>query len=359
MDMPLAPAPLLAVLRELAAGQALATDRIALAAGLDHEELEAALPQLVDHGVRRDDAGLWRASAGVDLLDRARLDFLLAASCPRVCRAQILGVTGSTNDDARGLLEQVADDASRPRVVLAEAQAAGRGRRGRHWQSPVASNLYLTQIEPLPGGPDSASGLSLAVGVAVAEAIERVHGIDISLKWPNDLLVCGRKLGGILVELAVVRGRCHALIGMGINVRLPGYVARAIDQPWIDLATLGVEAPARNETAAAVVSSVRAMAETFRIRGFDARLRARWQSRDPYFGRAIVVSSSDGAINGVARGIDDRGEFLVDTPHGRRAVGAGEVSIRLAGDDADPGGPAHALAAAPESVDARVVEQDA
>ena len=336
MDVHLAPAPLLAVLRELAAGQPLTTARIAVAAELDAHALETARAQLADHGVRRDEDGHWFAPAGVDLLDRTRLDFLLAAACPRACRTEIRGVTGSTNDDARALLEDDADDARRPRVVLAEAQAAGRGRRGRGWQSPVASNLYMTQIEPLQGGPETARGLSLAVGVAVAEALDRVHGIDVALKWPNDLLVEGRKLGGILVELAMVRGRCHALIGVGVNVRVPAYVARAIDQPWIDLATLGAEAPVRNETAAGVISAVRIMAEAFRADGFDAHMRARWQARDPFFGRTVVVGSPQGTVTGVARGIDEAGELLVDTPDGRRALGAGEVSIRLANGAAIP-----------------------
>lgn len=330
MDVPLAPAPLLAVLRVLAAGQTLTTERIAGAAGVEAEALEAAASQLADQGVLRRGADAWCAPEGIDLLDRARLDLLLAASCPRACRAEVLGVTGSTNDDARRLLEEVADDSQRPRVVLAEAQAAGRGRRGRSWQSPVASNLYLTQLEPLRGGPETARGLSLAAGVAVAEALERVHGIDVALKWPNDLLVEGRKLGGILVELALVGGRCHALIGIGVNVRLPAHVARAIDQPWIDLATLGVDGPTRNETAAAIVASVNTMAETFRANGFDARLRARWQSRDPFFDRAVVVSNRDGAVSGIARGIDDDGELLLETAAGRRVLSAGEVSIRLA-----------------------------
>lgn len=226
MDVPLEPAPLLAVLRELAAGLPQTPQHLVEASGLQPGALDAARAQLADHGVTRAADGAWLAPEGLDLLDRARLDFLLAAACPRSCRAEIRGVTGSTNDDARSVLEEEADDARRPSVVLAEAQAAGRGRRGRGWQSPVASNVYLTQIETLRGGPETARGLSLAVGAAVAEALERVHGIDVDLKWPNDLLIEGRKLGGILVELALVRGRCHALIGIGVNVRVPAYVDR-------------------------------------------------------------------------------------------------------------------------------------
>mgnify|MGYP006284056651 CR=1 FL=1 len=331
MDVPLEPALLLAVLQELADGRPRSRARLAAAVDLDPSELQGALAQLADHGVREDREARLCVPGGVDLLDETRLAMLLATRSPRPPAFELRGVTGSTNDDARALVEAGDGDDRSPRVVLAEAQISGRGRRGRSWQSPVASNLYLTQIEALAGGAETARGLSLAVGVAVAEALERLHGIEVALKWPNDLLVAGRKLGGILVELAMARGRVHALLGVGVNVRLPAYVALGIDQPWVDLASLGVAPPARNETAAAIVSSLRETAERFRIAGFDATLRARWQDRDPFFGCPVEVSGGDGAVVGVARGIDAAGELLLDTAEGRRSIGAGEVSIRLRG----------------------------
>lgn len=328
MDLPLAPASLLALLRALADAEPRSPDELAGALNLDARTLRDALPLLADHGVRRMRDGRWRLPGGADLIDRTHLQARLAATTRLRYDVNVRDVTGSTNDDARALLDARRGVGAYP-VVLAEAQASGRGRRGRPWQSPVASNVYLTQVEPLPGGPEAARGLSLVVGVAVAEALERLHGVDLDLKWPNDLLVGRRKLGGILVELALVGGRLHALIGIGINVRVPGYVARRIDQPWTDLAHEVTAPSSRNEVAAAVIAGVGEGVADFRAVGFDARTRARWQARDPFFDQPVCVTSVDGAFEGIARGIDDTGELLVDTPAGRRRIGAGEVSIRL------------------------------
>jgi BirA family biotin operon repressor/biotin-[acetyl-CoA-carboxylase] ligase len=328
MDPPLAPASLLALLRVLADAEPRSIAELATAVDSREDSLRAALPVLADHGVRRLRDGRLCLCAGADLLERARVEDQLAAITRARYHLDVRGVTGSTNDDARALLDGARTDGAAP-VVLAEAQASGRGRRGRPWQSPVASNVYLTQVEALPGGPESARGLSLVVGVAVAEALERLHDLDVSLKWPNDLLVRRRKLGGILVELAMAGGRLHALIGIGINVRIPAYVARRIDQPWTDLASEAGSAASRNEIAAAVIGSVGAAVEAFRGSGFDARTRARWQARDPFFGLPVMITSADDVMEGIARGIDRDGELLVDTPTGRRSIGAGEVSIRL------------------------------
>ncbi|MDZ7824717.1 MAG: biotin--[acetyl-CoA-carboxylase] ligase [Gammaproteobacteria bacterium] len=153
----------------------------------------------MDHGVRRRRDGSLRIPGGLELLEAAAIEAALAGPRGRATPVEVLGITGSTNDDARGRL---ASGGRPPFAMLAEAQQSGRGRRGRQWSSPVASNLYLTLAEALPGGPESSRGLSLAVGVAVAEGLARVSGVDVDLKWPNDLLVGGAKLGGILVELA-------------------------------------------------------------------------------------------------------------------------------------------------------------
>ena len=220
--VPLPAARLLSVLRTVAAEGRLSVPDLAARAGLDASELAAAADQLLSHGLSTAPDGAWSGAA--DLLDASLIEPLVVARTRRPCALAVLGITGSTNDDAREALAGAPVEelpaADQTRVVLAEGQEKGRGRRGRPWQSPVASNVYLTQIERLPGGPQSARGLSLVVGVAVAEALERLHGVNVQLKWPNDLLVGGRKLGGILVELAPAGSACCALIGVGINVRV-------------------------------------------------------------------------------------------------------------------------------------------
>lgn len=334
MHTALAPERLLQLLAMLADGSPRTVGELATLAGLDPAELDAGIDLLVDHGVRRRRDGSLRIPGGLELLEAAAIEAALAGPRGRTTPVEVLGVTGSTNDDARGRL---ASGGRPPFAVLAEAQQSGRGRRGRQWSSPVASNLYLTLAEALPGGPESSRGLSLAVGVAVAEGLARVSGVDVDLKWPNDLLVGGAKLGGILVELAETGDRTVAIIGIGLNVRIPDYVAHGIDQAWTDLVRAGAVDRSRNALAGGLIASLGDTLDHFREHGFDARLRARWQTRDPFFDRRIVATGVQGTLHGIERGIDESGELLIETDSGMERVGAGEVSIRLAPEAHDAG----------------------
>lgn len=324
-----APAPerLLDVLSALADGQPISVDDLASRAGVTSAQLTDWLGQLADHGVRQRRDGTLRIPGGLELLDAERIRARSVGFDGPDLPVEVVPITESTNDDVR---ERLAAGARPPYAVLAEAQTSGRGRRGRSWASPVASNLYVTLAEALPEGPESARGLSLAVGVAVAEGLDRVTGVDVDLKWPNDLLHGGRKLGGILVELAQGPSGTAAVIGVGLNVRVPPYVAAGIDQAWTDLSGLGAGEVSRNELAGAIVASIHQTLTHFRAHGFDALLRARWQSRDPYFDRRIVVSGEHLRLEGTERGIDDDGQLLIATDQGVERLGAGEVSIRLA-----------------------------
>ena len=335
MHTALAPERLLQLLAILADGSTKTADELADRVGLEPGELQIGIDLLVDHGVRqRRDGGL-RVPGGIELLEAAAIEAALADLQARPMPVEVLGVTGSTNDDAR---RRLGSGGRPPFAILAEAQQSGRGRRGRQWSSPVASNLYLTLAEVLPGGPETSRGLSLAVGVAVAEGLDRVSGVDVDLKWPNDLLVDGAKLGGILVELAEAGDRTVAIIGIGLNVRVPDYVARSIDQAWTDLTRSGAVEPSRNALAGGLIASLGATMDHFREQGFDARLRARWQARDPFFGRRIVATGAQGVLCGSERGIDESGELLIETDSGMKRVGAGEVSIRLAPEGAGQDG---------------------
>src|SRR5690606_4226150 len=121
-------------------------------------------------------------------------------------------------------------------VLLAERQTAGRGRRGRHWASPLAANLYLSASRRYGGGLARLGGLSLAAGTAVAEALRALGASGVQLKWPNDLVIGGRKLGGLLVEgSGEPAGAARAVVGLGLNVRMPETEGGRIDQPWTDL----------------------------------------------------------------------------------------------------------------------------
>lgn len=327
MTSVLPPETLLQLLQALADGTARSADEVAASVGLPASQLLAGLTQLADHGVRQRSDGSLRIPGGLELLHRGTIEKGALAFGGSALDVELRGVTGSTNDDARAAF---AAGASVPFAVAAEAQQAGRGRRGRQWSSPVASNLYITMVEGLPGGVEASRGLSLAAGVAVAEGIGRVTGLDVDLKWPNDILHGGRKLGGILVELAEAPSGSAALIGVGLNVRVPDYVGREIDQAWTDLHRCALAELSRNELAGAVIAAMSRTLDHFRAHGFDALLRSRWQARDPFFDRRIVATSSAAVLEGTERGIDDEGQLLIDTASGLQRIGAGEVSIRLA-----------------------------
>jgi BirA family biotin operon repressor/biotin-[acetyl-CoA-carboxylase] ligase len=209
-------------------------------------------------------------------------------------------------------------------VLIADQQHAGRGRRGRAWHSPRDANLYLSLYLHLPRGARQAAGLSLAVGVAAAEALHALGAPAVQLKWPNDLLARERKLGGILVELA----GAGAVIGLGLNVRMPAG-APDFDRPWCDLASLGVALP-REAVAAALLDALLPALARFRDAGLDAALRARWERLHAHAGRAVRILEGEHSWEGEALGLAEDGALRVATAQGERRVHGGDVSLRPA-----------------------------
>lgn len=221
--------------------------------------------------------------------------------------------------------EGIADGAE---ALLVEGQSGGRGRRGREWRSPLASNLYLSLARRYAGGLARLGGLSLAAGVAVAEALQSL-GIAVRLKWPNDLLVDGRKLGGLLVEGGGEHaGPVRAVIGLGLNVRMPEDAARGIDQPWIDLAEAAPRATSRNALAAAVLERLLPALEAFDREGLEP-FRERFAAFDALRERDVAVTGAGDALHGLALGLADDGGLRIRLKNGEvRTVHAGEVSVR-------------------------------
>lgn len=219
-------------------------------------------------------------------------------------------------------------------VLLAERQTDGRGRRGRNWASPLAANLYLSLARGFDGGLARLGGLSLVAGVAAAEALRALGFEGVQLKWPNDLVVVEdshlRKLGGLLVEGGGEHaGPVRAVVGLGLNVRMPAAHGRAIDQPWIDLATLASGAPpSRNAVAAALLAALLPALARFDRDGLPAFL-SRHGELDALAGRAIMLHGGDGDRTGTALGLAADGALRVRLDDGQvRAFHAGEVSVR-------------------------------
>lgn len=211
-------------------------------------------------------------------------------------------------------------------VLLAESQSAGRGRRGRSWRSPPGSGIYLSLAWRFESGLTGLSALSLVAGMAAAKTL-RVHGASsVGLKWPNDLWAANQKLGGCLIDISgSAEGPCEAIIGLGINVDLPQ--AEGIDQPWTDLARLGVGTN-RNHLAADLINSLSDHAERLDRHGFAAFIDD-WPDYDLLAGREITVTAARGEpLNGTASGVDQQGRLGLDSDQGRQWIAQGEISVR-------------------------------
>jgi BirA family biotin operon repressor/biotin-[acetyl-CoA-carboxylase] ligase len=216
-------------------------------------------------------------------------------------------------------------------VISAEQQTAGRGRRGRAWVSPFARNLYLSVAWQYHQGAAVLEGLSLAVGVAVARALVASQLPPVQLKWPNDIVSEGAKLGGVLLEMTGdAAGACQVIVGIGLNVAMPAPAAAAIDQAWTDIETLGnAVRPGRNTLLAAVLNELLPLLAGFEQAGFAA-WRDEWQALDANAGQSVVLHTGAREVAGIARGVDQRGALQLETATGMQSVYGGEISLRRA-----------------------------
>lgn len=213
-------------------------------------------------------------------------------------------------------------------VLLAEQQTGGRGRRGRQWASPLAAHVYLSLARHFSGGLARLGGLSLVAGVAAAEALHALGSDSVRLKWPNDLVADGRKLGGLLVEGGGEQGGpVRAVLGVGINVRMPPAFGASIDQPWIDLSALQTPPPSRNQLAAALIAHLVEALELFDDQGL-APFLPRYARLDALWGRQVDVRGDAASFCGDYDGIAEDGALRLRTVDGVRQFHAGEISVR-------------------------------
>ena len=273
----------------------------------------------------------YQLPGGLELLDEAVIRAGLTESARGLLGdLDLYDLADSTNARA---LEALDSGQGHRRVILAEKQSAGRGRRGRSWASPFAGGVSLSIGWQFNGGVQLLEGLSLAVGVALARALQEFEVPDVRLKWPNDVWCRGRKLAGVLLELSGdLTDRCAVVVGVGINMRLPPSAADAIEQPWIDLAQVrpGI---GRNQLAAAMLNHLLPLLDGYPASGF-ATWRAAWQSLDQFAGEAVCVQSAQQRWCGIARGVDRSGALLLEISDERdgtselRTFHGGELSLR-------------------------------
>ena len=226
------------------------------------------------------------------------------------------------------LLERARSGALSNTVCLAEYQTAGRGRRGRHWISPLGANLYLSLLLRLQMSPQAIAGFSLVCAIALVRALEEMGVEGIGLKWPNDLVWQRRKLAGILLELSgEAYGEHRLIIGFGINVAMPMDSGMEIDQPWVDLLQITKTNISRNRLAAALLNHLSRYLALYQKNGMQPYIEE-WLALDSYLGETVDLVSPTTVIKGIVRGIDAQGGLLLETAEGLHAYQSGEVSLR-------------------------------
>jgi len=267
----------------------------------------------------------YRLAAPYDCLDATAVRAHLGEQA-RLFHIELQDACASTNTL---LLERARAGAPSGSVIACELQSAGRGRRGNSWQSGLGGSLTFSVLWRFARGAAGLSGLSLAAGVAVARALDQAGVAGVQLKWPNDLLHAGCKLGGILTELHGDHSESTAaVIGIGLNVRLHPAQRDAISQAVTDVASISGQMPQRNRLLGATLVALAQVLDDFSKHGF-APLRQEWEARHAHQGKAVTLSSGDGnAVAGRAAGAAEDGALLLDTARGVERFYSGELSLR-------------------------------
>jgi BirA family biotin operon repressor/biotin-[acetyl-CoA-carboxylase] ligase len=229
------------------------------------------------------------------------------------------------------LLQRATQGAASGSVLAVEWQTAGRGRLGRTWHSGLGDALTFSLLWRFGSGLAALSGLSLAIGVAMMRALDEFGVRGAGLKWPNDVLLDGGKLAGILLEAqGDMLGPSAVVIGIGLNLQVPEDMRGRIDQKVSDLSSLEAGAPERNRVLAVSLKHLATVLVEFGEQGF-AGLRVEWERRHVFRDHPVRLLLPDGShIAGMALGVTDEGALRLATAQGEQVFNAGEVSLRSA-----------------------------
>ena len=265
-----------------------------------------------------------RLPPDVELLDPSRIEQGLSDRAQGwVADLKVALAIDSTNVR---MVELAQSESVAGHVLLAELQTAGRGRRGRRWFSPFARNLAVTLGVGLSSQPEVFGSISLVVGLAVADLLQGLGVRDVSLKWPNDVLIGGAKVCGILIELVKRADIYEGVIGIGINFEVAEGLRRTIEQPVTDLKEQGIEV-GRNQLAGDLISMIVRYVDEFERRGF-APMRAAYEAIQAYRGQTCYVILGAERIEGIVLGVANDGQLCLRCAEGERLFNGGEVSLR-------------------------------
>lgn len=315
---------LLKLVDVLASGQWQSGEALAAQSDITRAGLAKRMAHLREWGLDIETrSGLgYRLREPLERLDADRI----RASLPAGIGLQVEPLLDSTN----GVLA-ASGSARDPQVLLAEHQSAGRGRRGRNWQSPFAANLYASVAWNFALWPHQLPSLSLAVGVVCAKALQALGLDTVRLKWPNDLWLDQRKLGGILIEqFGEAGGACRVIVGIGINVSMQAAQAAQVDQPWTTvnegLHRIEKSPITLTRLACELLPRLCRCLVRYEQTGFAPYL-SHWCELDALRDRPVQVPDQP-SLRGIGRGINSDGAFCIETADGLREVHAGDVSLR-------------------------------
>lgn len=316
-----------AILALLADGQFHSGEKLGEQLGVSRAAVWKALQPLEAQGfpIHRVRGKGYRIPAGAVLLESKAIQAGLPDAESARWEWHIRQQVDSTNAEAQRL---VAEAGLRPLVVVAEQQSAGRGRRGRVWSSPFGQNLYMSFVEPVSGGAQGLEGLSLVVGLTLVQTLEACGYQGLRLKWPNDVLIDGAKLAGVLLEISGdLTADAVVVIGVGVNVLME--VDGNIDQRWTSLRRSGQKGVLdRNQLVAAFATRLVGALELFSREGFSA-FRDQWQHYDAWRDAEVRVVSGSNILAGRNLGVSAQGALRLLTAGGEIDISGGEVSLRL------------------------------
>ncbi|MBW8191658.1 bifunctional biotin--[acetyl-CoA-carboxylase] ligase/biotin operon repressor BirA [Neiella marina] len=268
----------------------------------------------------------YRLAQTLDLIDPELLKQRLTPRISADAELHVLPLVDSTNQFWLNKKDQNVASGS---ACWAECQSAGRGRRGRSWQSPFGAALYCSVWWQSQCNLSELMGLSVAVGLAMTRWLQQM-GVPAQVKWPNDIYIDNKKVAGILVELESRSDGCgSAVVGVGLNVNLPKQASDQIDQPWTDLSQWLKPVPPRTNLAAGLYQAIVDCLEAFERGGLQHCLTD-WSRYDVYHDQAVCLVMGAHQIQGVCRGVDGQGALLVETQDGLRSFFGGELSLRQA-----------------------------
>ena len=328
----------ISLLRQLADGKFLSGEELAATVGLTRARVSQVLKDAEAAGIalERIKGRGYRLLEPPNFLDPAAVRARLAtldAECG-VATPVTVEVVDEIDSTSSELMRRMQQRDVHGVALAAEWQTAGRGRRGRTWTGVFGGSLTFSLGWRFEQGAGFLAGLSLAVGVAVARALEAEGFAGVALKWPNDLIHRHLKFGGILIELnGDALGPSTTVIGIGLNVRLPANARKDIAQPVTDLVTIaGRKASAidRNRLFARLLAELAAVLARYTNEGF-APFAAEWQHRHAYQGKMVRLLLPDGAaVTGKVAGVDASGALvLADGPRRARFL-SGEITLRRA-----------------------------